>query len=164
MGNRREERALSQAVSTILLTVLQMQLKVPHCSWEEFGRGSGGKCALSPVFPVKQIGHKRNYLLLSGFLGCKRKAHLSQFGNETQISLRASLLISRKTQESVGNHLFLELYTQFTLLVHQEDVWIISTLQKGRRETTETAICKSPCPTSYRNNLDNDAWYQKEGA
>jgi len=74
------------------------------------------------VLPVKPIDHKHNCLLLPGFLDCVRKACLSQFGNEALNNLKALLLISRKIQDGVGNHVFLKLCVQFALLVHQEDV------------------------------------------
>lgn len=63
----------------------------------------------SHVSPVHQKGYEDNCLPLFGILSCIRKAHLSQFGNEAENGLRVLLLISRKTQEGVRNHLFLEL-------------------------------------------------------
>lgn len=41
-------------------------------------------------------------------------------------------------------------------------MWIISALQKGRKETTETPACKVLYIGTYRNNVGNDAWYQRK--
>lgn len=143
MENRRAEPALSQTPSATLLTILQMGLKVPHCIWEEYRRGLDGAFPMSSLWSKWVITVTVFYCLDSSPAWKKnKKSHLLSFVKEVEYSLRALKLRSRKNQDSAGNHFLLEFWVQFTLLAHQEEVWIISALKKKGTEPKKHLFAK----------------------